>query len=100
MIVGYHIILGTYGFWLPIDPRGSWSDFVGSRELFPYGPATKTTEMRSALPRPRQQRFAPRRGYYNRSSSRLRKHSQPGQTVEPACKLLKPLSVLQSGGLL
>jgi REP element-mobilizing transposase RayT len=47
MIVGYHLIFSTYGFWLPNDPRGSWSDFVGSWELFRYGPATKTTEARS-----------------------------------------------------
>ena len=47
MIAGYHVIFGTYGFWLPNDPRGSWSDFVGSWELFRYGPATKTTERRS-----------------------------------------------------
>src|SRR4051812_43899841 len=33
MIVGYHVIFSTYGFWLPNDPRGSWSDFVGSWEL-------------------------------------------------------------------
>lgn len=47
MIVGYHIIFSTYGFWLPNDPRGSWSDFVGSWELFRFGRATKTTETRS-----------------------------------------------------
>ncbi len=47
MIVGYHVIFSTYGFWLPNDPRGSWSDFVGSWELFRYGPATKTSETRS-----------------------------------------------------
>jgi REP element-mobilizing transposase RayT len=47
MIVGCHVIFSTYGFWLPNDPRGSWSDFVGSWELFRYGPATKTTETRS-----------------------------------------------------
>jgi REP element-mobilizing transposase RayT len=47
MIVGYHIIFSAYGFWLPNDPRASWSDFVGSWELFRYGPATKTTERRS-----------------------------------------------------
>ncbi len=44
MVLGYHLIMGTYGFWLANDPRGSWSDFVGSRELFHYGPATKTEE--------------------------------------------------------
>ena len=47
MIVGYHVIFSTYGFWLPNDPRGSWSDFVGSWDLFRYGRATKTTERRS-----------------------------------------------------
>lgn len=48
MIVGYHIIFGMYGFWLPNDPRGSWSQFVGSNELYRHsGPATKTTERRS-----------------------------------------------------
>lgn len=47
MIVGYHIIFGMYGFWLPNDPRGSWSDFVGAWELFRYAPATKTMERRS-----------------------------------------------------
>lgn len=47
MIVGYHCIFGAYGFWLPNDPRGSWSDFVGSWGLFRYGQATKTTETRS-----------------------------------------------------
>jgi REP element-mobilizing transposase RayT len=47
VIVGYHVIFGTYGFWLPNDPRGSWSNFVGSWELLRYGRATKTTERRS-----------------------------------------------------
>ena len=51
MIVGYHVIFGTYGFWLPNDPRGSWSEFVGSWELFRYGPATKTSERRSVAAR-------------------------------------------------
>ena len=47
MIVGYHIIFATYGFWLPNDPRGSWSNFVGSWELLRNGRATKTMETRS-----------------------------------------------------
>src|SRR5688500_19604565 len=51
MIAGYHIIFSAYGFWLPNDPRGSCSDFVGSWELFRYGPATKTTERRSVAHR-------------------------------------------------
>ncbi len=48
MIVGYHTIFGMYGFWLPNDPRGSWSDFVGAWTLFRYGSATKTNDRRSA----------------------------------------------------
>src|SRR6266850_6659376 len=55
MIVGYHIIFGTYGFWLPNDPRGSWSEFVGAWDLFRYGPATKTTERRSVAHREHDQ---------------------------------------------
>ncbi|WP_020472936.1 transposase [Zavarzinella formosa] len=47
MVIGFHVIFGAYGFWLPNDPRGSWSEFVGSYELFRHGKATKTTEIRS-----------------------------------------------------
>lgn len=46
MIHGYHVIWGTYGFWLPNDPRGSWSDFVASWELARIGRATKSLERR------------------------------------------------------
>lgn len=60
MIAGYHLIFGTYGFWLPNDPRGSWSDFVRSYELLRYGEALTTTERRSAAHRPHdhEQRLA------------------------------------------
>lgn len=44
MIHGYHVIWGTYGFWLPNDPRGSWSDFVCSWELARFGKSTKSSE--------------------------------------------------------
>jgi REP element-mobilizing transposase RayT len=47
MVHAYHVIFGAYGFWLPNDPRGSWSDFVGSWELFRFGPATKTDRRES-----------------------------------------------------
>lgn len=43
----YHLIVTAYGFWLPNDPRGSWSEFVASWELRKFGPATKTSERRS-----------------------------------------------------
>ncbi len=63
MIVGYHLIFGAYGFWLPNDPRGSWSDFVGAWELFRYGPATKTTARYSVahLPHDHAARLAAKR---------------------------------------
>src|SRR5579864_6353172 len=47
-VIAYHLIITTYGFWLPNDPRGSWSDFVGAWELLRFGPATKTVARRSA----------------------------------------------------
>ncbi|MBL8794049.1 MAG: transposase [Planctomycetia bacterium] len=47
MVHAYHVIFSAYGFWLPNDPRGSWSDFVGAWELLRFGNATKTTERRS-----------------------------------------------------
>jgi REP element-mobilizing transposase RayT len=47
MILAYHAIFTAYGFWLPNDPRGSWSDFVRNWELLRFGPATKTIERRS-----------------------------------------------------
>jgi len=44
MVHGYHVILCAYGFWLPNDPRGSWSDFVGKWELVRFGKATRGLE--------------------------------------------------------
>ncbi len=47
MVIAYHVTFGAYGFWLPNDPRGSWSTFVGAWELFRFGGATKVTTRRS-----------------------------------------------------
>ena len=44
MVHGYHLILPMYGFWLPNDPRGSWSDYVRSWELARFGKATQSVE--------------------------------------------------------
>ena len=44
MVHGYHLILPMYGFWLPNDPRGSWSDFVRRWELVCFGDSNKTME--------------------------------------------------------
>jgi REP element-mobilizing transposase RayT len=52
MVLGHHIIFTAYGFWLPNDPRGSWSNFVASWELFRYGEATKTDTRRSVAGKP------------------------------------------------
>jgi REP element-mobilizing transposase RayT len=41
MVHAYHVIMPAYGFWLPNDPRGSWSDFVGKWELIRFGRTTK-----------------------------------------------------------
>jgi len=52
MVLGYHIIFSTYGFWLPNDPRGSWSEFVGAWDLFrAAGKATKTDVRHSVASR-------------------------------------------------
>jgi REP element-mobilizing transposase RayT len=48
MVRWYHAIFSAYGFWLPNDPRGSWSDFVYAYELYRFaGPATKVHQNRS-----------------------------------------------------
>ena len=39
-ILSVHLCWGTYGFWLPNDPRGSGSKEVWAPELRPFGPAT------------------------------------------------------------
>ena len=41
MIHGYHVILPHYGFWLPNDPRGSWSLFVARWEIARFGKTTR-----------------------------------------------------------
>jgi REP element-mobilizing transposase RayT len=52
MVLGYHAIFCAYGFWLPNDPRGSWSEFVRAWELLRFGDATKTNTRRSVAGRP------------------------------------------------
>ena len=50
MVLAYHIVLGLYGFWLPNDPRGSYSDFVGAWDLFRSGgKATRDRDTREGL---------------------------------------------------
>ncbi|MEM0913811.1 MAG: transposase [Planctomycetota bacterium] len=63
--MAYHLILSAYGFWLPNDPRGSWSTYVGSRRLYALGGvATKVDTHRSVagVSHDRAQRLATKRG--------------------------------------
>ncbi len=46
MVHGYHLILPVYGFWLPNDPRGSWSQFVAKWEIARFGQPRRTFERR------------------------------------------------------
>ena len=52
MILGFHFIFSAYGFWLPNDPRGSWSDVVRQYEIAAFGAATKVTTTRSVAAQP------------------------------------------------
>jgi REP element-mobilizing transposase RayT len=52
LILAFHSIFAGYGFWLPNEPRGSWSDFVASYELYRFGPATTVTTRRSLAHNP------------------------------------------------
>src|SRR5205814_7127939 len=56
-MIAFHLIISAYGFWLPNDPRGSWSDFVASWELLKFGPATKVTQRRSHAHEPHDANF-------------------------------------------
>ena len=47
MILAFHSIFTTYGTWLPNEPRGSWSTFVASWELYKFGKATTVSMTRS-----------------------------------------------------
>jgi REP element-mobilizing transposase RayT len=60
VILASHVIFTAYGFWLPNDPRGSWSYFVGSWELFRFGKATtvNTTASRAHFAHSTQARLA------------------------------------------
>lgn len=59
-IIAYHVIFGAYGFWLPNDPRGSWSKFVWAKYLIPFGDPVPANSRRSLAKKPhdRQLRLA------------------------------------------
>lgn len=56
MILGFHFIFSAYGFWLPNDPRGSWSTTIRQFDLLKFGPATKTNTTRSVAATPHDYR--------------------------------------------
>jgi len=37
MVVGYHLVWTAYGWWLPNDPRGSWSSEIRVEPIKPLG---------------------------------------------------------------
>ena len=51
-VLAYHLIMTNYGFWLPNEPRGSWSEVVRAFELLAFGPATKINTTRSVAHKP------------------------------------------------
>jgi REP element-mobilizing transposase RayT len=59
MAIAHHLTFGMYGFWLPNDPRGSWSNYVFSKRLLPFGNATKvnTSHSRAHDPHNHQKRL-------------------------------------------
>jgi REP element-mobilizing transposase RayT len=52
MLHGFHVIISTYGFWMPNDPRGSWSDWIRRWQLLRFGAATKVSTRRSVAGAP------------------------------------------------
>ncbi len=59
-IIAYHIVFGAYGFWLPNDPRGSWSKTVWAPNLVRFGPPVPANTRRSLAnaPHDRELRLA------------------------------------------
>ncbi len=51
-VLAYHVIITTYGFWLPNDPRGSGSKTVRADNLKPFGEATIVESRHSVAAKP------------------------------------------------
>jgi REP element-mobilizing transposase RayT len=51
-IIAYHVVFTAYGFWLPNDERGSWSDEVWSPRLQRFGAPVDPGTTRSVAKRP------------------------------------------------
>lgn len=48
-MLAFHGLITAYGFWLPNDPRGSWSDFVAAWELFQAGGKATKVSIRDSV---------------------------------------------------
>lgn len=48
-MLAFHGIFTAYGFWLPNDPRGSWSSWVASWELFRAGGKATSVRARTSV---------------------------------------------------
>jgi len=51
-IIAYHVVFSAYGFWLPNDPRGSWSEKVWAPNLVRFGPPIPAATRRSVAAAP------------------------------------------------
>ena len=51
-ILAYHAVFSAYGFWLPNDERGSWSETVWAPRLQRFGPPISPGTTRSVAKRP------------------------------------------------
>ncbi len=62
-VLAYHVVFGTYGFWLPNDPPGSNSTAVWAGHLLDFGGATHVRDRRSHAddPHDRSLRLAAKR---------------------------------------
>ena len=97
MVVGYHIVFCAYGFWLPNDPRGSWSDFVGSWNLFRFGRTTPIDDVRSNARAPHDHATA--RGSQRSTEIPAGKfHGRPGtRSRTRVCEVLSEIPASPSG---
>jgi REP element-mobilizing transposase RayT len=50
MVAGYHLIWTAYGWWLPNDPRGSWSDVIRVEKIEGLGEPHYGRKSRQPLP--------------------------------------------------
>lgn len=50
MVAGYHLVWTAYGWWLPNDPRGSWSQDIRVEKIEPLGEQHYGRKAKQPLP--------------------------------------------------